>query len=112
MALCFLAGGSYIDICFTQGVAFPTFYKRVWTTLEAINDVKTLEFPIDNLKKLSVIARGFQQRSGEVFRTCVDAIDGLSIVTREPFASETSHPAQYKNCKEQLLIPTMSSSML
>ena len=39
MTLCFLSGESYIDICFTHGVAFPTFYKRVWSTLEAINDV-------------------------------------------------------------------------
>ena len=51
------------------------------------------------MEKLSIIARGFQHQSGEVFRTCAGAIDGLSFAMREPFASETSHPAHYKNQK-------------
>jgi hypothetical protein len=99
MALRFLAGGSYVDICFTHGVAVPTFYEKLWITLEAINSVEKIEFPIDNMQKLGDIARGFQNRSGCVFRSCVGAIDGLSIRTREPYKSETPHPAQYKNRK-------------
>jgi hypothetical protein len=99
MALRFLAGGSYVDICFTHGVAVPTFYEKLWITLEAINSVEKIEFSIDNMQKLGDIARGFQNRSGCVFRSCVGAIDGLSIRTREPYKSETPHPAQYKNRK-------------
>jgi hypothetical protein len=99
MALRYLAGGSYIDICFTHGVSFTSFYDKLWITLEAINDVEKIEFPVDNMQKLGAIARGFQDRSGCVFRSCVGAIDGLSIRTREPYKTESSHPAQYKNRK-------------
>lgn len=50
-----LAGGSYIDICFAFGVAKTTFFETngiLWTVLEAINKVYTIGYPIDDLEEL------------------------------------------------------------
>jgi len=99
MALRFLAGGQHIDICFTHGVAVSTFYDKLWLTLEAINKVEHLSFPIDDLQKLQNISTKFQERTGSRFPGCVGAIDGISIRCREPFDSETPNASQYKNRK-------------
>ena len=40
VSLCWLAGGSYLDLCFAWDIAFSTFYHPtgvLWPTLEAIN---------------------------------------------------------------------------
>lgn len=46
-----LAGGSYIDICFAWGLAHSTFYSDrgvLWPTIEAIDAIFDIGVPIDN----------------------------------------------------------------
>jgi hypothetical protein len=48
VSLRWLAGGSYLDLCFAWGVAFSTFYHPngvLWPTLEAIDTAYFTGFP-------------------------------------------------------------------
>jgi hypothetical protein len=51
VSLRWLAGGSYLDLCFGWGVTFSTFYHPngvLWPTLEAIDKAYSIGFPIGN----------------------------------------------------------------
>ena len=40
-----LAGGSYIDICFTHGISVSSFYNILWEVIDSINSVQKIDFP-------------------------------------------------------------------
>ncbi len=51
VTLRWLAGGSYLDLCFAWGVAFSTFFHPngvLWPTLEAIDQAYSLGLPMDD----------------------------------------------------------------
>lgn len=56
VSLCWLAGTSYLDLCFTWGLATSTFCHSggvLWPTLQATNVVFYFGFPTDNPVKLA-----------------------------------------------------------
>lgn len=97
IALRWLSGGSYIDLCFAWGVSFATFYSErgvLWPTIEALDDLFTLGLPLENAEALDAISRGFAEHSGGVMEGCVMAIDGLAVRTRQPY----KHEVKYSKC--------------
>jgi len=99
-ALRWLAGGSYIDICFEFGVSPGSFYADegvLWGTLEQIDCLLTIGFPFDDHHALRHIADGFAHYSHHVLKNCVLAIDGWVCHTRQPTAFETQFPSSYRN---------------
>jgi len=72
--------------------------------LEAINEVETIEFHATDKEFLNDLEAGFAKRSGEGFRGCVGAVDGISVAVRKPYLKETINPAQYKNRKNPRVI--------
>ena len=99
-ALRWLAGGSYLDICFEFGVAPGSFYHEggvLWGTLEAIDDAFDLYFPFHDDNFLEQKAAEFAQFSHGHLTNCVLAIDGWVCKTRCPTASEVLFPMSYRN---------------
>jgi hypothetical protein len=99
VTLRWLAGGSYLDLCFAWGVASSTFYHPdgvLWPTLEAIDVAFEIGFPVDDYSKLEEIASGFDEHSCGVLKGCVLAIDGFDISMRQPFKSEVIRPKDYR----------------
>jgi len=100
VALRWLAGGSYLDICFAWGLGISTFcdtdHGVLWPTLQAINDVFSMGFPIDDEEKLEELSRGFSEHSSGILDGCVLALDGLGVCTRCPFKTEVSRPKDYR----------------
>jgi len=100
VALRWLAGGSYLDICFAWGLGISTFFDTdhgvLWPTLQAINDVFSMGFPIDDEEKLEELSRGFSEHSSGILDGCVLALDGLGVCTRCPFKTEVSRPKDYR----------------
>ena len=95
VSLRWLAGGSYLDLCFAWGVAASTFYHAngvLWPTLEALD--KALDksfpfgFPFGDEARLEELAEGFRVHSGGILDGCVLAMDGFGVATRAPFKSE------------------------
>ena len=96
----YLAGGSYLDICFTHGIATPSFYDCVWQVMGEINRVETIKFPTTDKAALKRISLGFESRTGGTLYGCVGALDGLCIRIRKPSAEETGdNPGIYHNRK-------------
>jgi len=82
-----LAGGSYLDICFAFGLSSSIFYNVkdgvLWPTMEAIHKVLKIDFPIDDMEKLEKISNGFSCCVGGAIKGVVLAVDGW-VETLEP----------------------------
>ncbi|CAN0398877.1 unnamed protein product, partial [Ectocarpus fasciculatus] len=102
VAIRWLAGGAVHDICFSFGISKKSFYKRagvLWTTLDAINDVLDISFPISDPEKLAEIEKGFASYSFGRLRGCVMAIDGWVVRCRQPSSSEVDNVSSFRNRK-------------
>jgi hypothetical protein len=99
VSLRWLAGASYLDLCFAWGLAISTFFHSdgvLWPTLQAIDAAFHLGFPADDPVKLASLARGFEEHSCGIMKGCVLALDGLGVSTRQPFHSEVLRPKDYR----------------
>ena len=86
-----LAGGSYIDICFAFGVPDGTFYQDffLWQTILAIDAVlPDISLPVNDRAALTRLAEGFARVSNGIMSQCVMAMDGWVAQTRMPNAIE------------------------
>ena len=102
IALRFLAGGSYLDICFAFGIARGSFYVKdgiLWRTMEALNELLVIGFPFHDENALQEMANGFSRFSYGAMTHCVMAIDGWVCRTRQPYLSETKYPMAFRNRK-------------
>jgi hypothetical protein len=91
VTLRWLAGGSYIDLCFAWGLSKASFYSErgvLWPTIHALDDLLTLGLPLTDKSVLKELSKGFEEHSGGVMEGCILAIDGLAVRVRSPFESE------------------------
>ena len=73
-ALRWLAGGSYIDICFAFRVAPGSFYHEdgiLWGTLKIIDECFTIGFSFDDMHELRRLSAGFSLFSYRRLIECV-----------------------------------------
>lgn len=83
------------DIRSNFGVSPAEFYRSVWRVVDAINDVFSISFPIDDVDKLNEIANGFAAKSRQrVLRHAVGAIDGCCVWQKNPGVS-VHNPRRY-----------------
>jgi DDE superfamily endonuclease len=102
VTLRWLAGGSYLDICFAFGVSIGSFFKDggvLWGTIEAINNTLEIGFPLNDPAELERISQGFAEYSYNRMHGCVMAIDGWVMRTRCPTRIEVSNQTAYRNRK-------------
>ena len=102
VTLRWLAGGQQIDLCFAWGIAKSTFYSIrgvLWPTIEALNILLHLGFPINDSDALEELSRGFSMHSGGIMKGAVLAIDGLAVKVRCPKKWECRHRKDYRNRK-------------
>ena len=95
----YLAGGSYIDICFCHGIAPTTFYDVIWSIMDAIEAVETICFPIDDEEELERIGAGFGAETRGIMDGCAGALDGYCLRIRKPYAKEHGNPLSFLNRK-------------
>jgi hypothetical protein len=102
VSLRWLAGGSYLDLCFAFGIAKGSFFHAdgvLWGTLTLIDEALKIEFPFHDVSKLEQIAEGFNRFSHQRLSNCVMAIDGWVCRTRQPRRDEVLCPMGYRNRK-------------
>lgn len=100
VTLRWLAGGSYIDICFEFGVAPGSFYQEdgiLWGTMNILDATFELYFPFDDHDRLAKEARAFSKFSHGHMTECTLAIDGWVCRTRCPTVNEVQFPMSYRN---------------
>lgn len=64
VTLRWLAGGSHIDLCFAFGVSKATFYGKqgiLWPTIEALDKVLSIGFPLTDLNALKELVYYFSE---------------------------------------------------
>lgn len=87
-----LAGASYLDLCWAWGIAHGTFYSVdrgvLWPTIDALDSMFELGLDVDNEFSLESLSEGFDRHSGGLMKGCVMAIDGLLVRTRAPTVNE------------------------
>jgi hypothetical protein len=102
VTLRWLAGGSYLDICFAFGISTGTFFKNggiLWGTIAALNYVLEIGFPLYDEAKLEEISEGFSKYSFSRMKGCVMAMDGWVCRTRLPSRSECANQICFRNRK-------------
>ena len=86
IALRYLAGGSYIDICRVHLVSYGSFYQVTNRVIEAIlaemNHLVSLDLRDEDL--LHRLSDGFRRKTNGIVRGCIGAIDGICIQIRRP----------------------------
>jgi hypothetical protein len=100
VTLRWLAGGSYLDICFSYGVGVGTFFQAdgpLWNTMEAIDAALDIGFPFDDPDELAQMASEYAELSRGVLKHCVLAVDGWVCRTRKPQRGEVDNPMAYRN---------------
>jgi hypothetical protein len=101
-----LAGGSYLDICFAWGVAESSFYSDedgrgiIWPIIRAIDIAFNIGMPINDPEKLKNMADGFAHYSNGELYGCASAIDGWVARTRKPYRTEVNDIMSYRNRHE------------
>lgn len=99
VTLHWLAGGSYIDLCFAWGVGVSTFYSErgiIWPTIEAMDMAFEMGLPLHDNEKLEELSQGFFEHSGGIFDGCVLAVDGFAVITRQPYDKEVKYKKDYR----------------
>ena len=102
VTLRWLAGASYIDLCFSWGISMGSFYADdgvLWGTMDAINEAFDIGLPLTDSRELSKIAREYSYYSYGHITNVVSAIDGWVCRTRCPTYDEVMFPAHYRNRK-------------
>ena len=102
VTLRWLAGGSYLDICFAFGISISTFFEEegvVWPTILAIENNLSISLDVSDTALLSSISKGFATYCHGRIHGCIMAIDGLVIRTRAPTAKEVFNQSSYRNRK-------------
>jgi hypothetical protein len=80
VTLRWLAGGSYIDLCFAWGISKSTFYSErgvLWPTIEAIDIAYEMGLPLHDIDQLEELSQGFCDHSGGILDGCILAMDGF-----------------------------------
>jgi len=99
VTLRWLAGRSYLDLCFAWGVSSLTFYHPdgiIWPVIEAIDAAFSIGFPFEDDIALESLSQGFEEHSGGILKGHVLAIDGFGVSTRQPFKTKVLHPKDYR----------------
>jgi len=95
-AICFLAGGSYHDICATAHISKASFFHLVWHTIDAINCCEFLDVTLPTLHDLSSLRASFRNISYcGVMDGCVGALDGYLMRITVPSNSECGNVGAY-----------------
>jgi hypothetical protein len=95
--LCYIAGGSYHDICTNAGMSIMTFYRCVCHGIDAINSSSVLRliFPITVDELVKAAAKFEQPSSDGTLNGCVGALDGWHCLIHVPLASEVKKVQSY-----------------
>jgi len=90
LALRYLGGGSYVDICAVLGVQPATLYRSLWEVIDAINATPSLDldFQLSCHQRRLDYARGFQRRRGSPFGNVIGALDGMAVRQEQPLAAD------------------------
>ena len=84
-ALCYFAGGSYLDITMSHTIGVTDFYLSVWAVVDATNRCPLLNFQFPTTEsECQVISTEFAARSKAGFTNCIGYIDGLLIWLEKP----------------------------
>jgi hypothetical protein len=95
--ICYLAGGSYHDICTTVSISKTSFYHLVWHIIGCINRIPALDVKLPNKDQLNSIWEGLKRISTDgVLNGCVGALDGYlfrisALMLLHTFLDITAH---------------------
>jgi hypothetical protein len=95
VAIRYLAGGSYSDICYFCCISKTAFYACLRQVIHAINKAIVVKFP-SSPEECALAAADFEKVSHRgVFKNCVGALDGFLLEIRTPSKKYTSNVRSY-----------------
>jgi len=81
LALRYLGGGSYVDICAAFGVHSATVYQSLWDIVDAVNCSLglALDFQLADCSRRQEYGARFQAQRNSPFNNVIGALDGVAI---------------------------------
>jgi hypothetical protein len=87
-------------------LGISTFYDTnngvLWQTLQAIDEVFPMGFPVNDEDKLEELSQGFSHHLTGILDGCVLALDGVGVGTRAPYKTEVIRLKDYHFKKADL----------
>lgn len=101
MALRYLGGGSYLDICATFGVPASTLDNALWEVVNAVNASPAMDFNfrLQDPAWRQQTSSGFEQSRRSPFDNILGAVDGIAVRQEQPLASDVPCVADYYSRK-------------
>ena len=101
LALRYVRGGSYVDICAVLGVHPATLCRSLWEVIDAINATPSLDldFQMSRYQRRLGYAGGIQRRRASPFGDVIGALDGVTVRQEQPLASYVQCVADYNSRK-------------
>jgi len=101
IALRYLGGGSFLDVCAAFGICPSTMYRALWEVVDAVNATPSLafDFGLGNRQRRLEYAGGFQSRRNSPICNVVGALDGVEIEQEQPLDSDVQCVVDYSNRK-------------
>mmetsp|Transcript_24697 Transcript_24697/g.22447 ORF Transcript_24697/g.22447 Transcript_24697/m.22447 type:complete len:260 (+) Transcript_24697:11-790(+) len=91
ITLRYLAGGSYLDICFGYEISSSSFFKIIYDVMAFItNTMNNISFPLDNVNELQILENEFSSICNGTFRGTVAAGDGVVFKMKKPNRAEVN----------------------
>jgi len=101
LALRYLGGGSYVDICAVFGVHAAKLSRSLWEVIDAINasPILDFDFKLACRRRRLDYAGGFQRRRASPFGNVIGALDGVAVRQEQPLSSDVQCVADYYSRK-------------
>ncbi len=111
---CYIAGGSYHNICTNARMPIMTLYRCVCRGIDAINFSSELRliFPITVDELMKAVAKFEQLSSHGTLNSCVGALDGWLCLICVPLASEVRKVQSYFSDHYQCDLMSLTISCL
>ena len=90
VTLRWLAGGIYLDLCFAWGISISSFFSDrgvLWPTIEALDEILKLGFPLHNIPALEEISEGFNLHSNGIMNGCFFSLLPLKLIAMKSIYS-------------------------
>jgi len=101
LALRYMGGGSYVDMCVAFGVHSASVYRAVWDVVDAVNSspALALDFQVEDCTRRAAYAARFKAQRNSPFGNVIGALDGIAVHQEQPLATDVTCVADYYSRK-------------
>lgn len=102
LALRFVDGGSYVDVCVGLRAHLASLGRAVWDVVDAVNSTPALavKFQIGDRTRRQAYGAGYPAGRNPPFSDIIGALDDVAVEQEQPLPTDAACVAEYSSRKE------------